>query len=269
MTAEEIRALARHSPDLGLGVAGGYRGLVPIDVDTDDPAIVRTIVRALPSASVVKAGRKGYTSFYRAAGDVPPARKYRLVSGGPPIVEILTTGQTVIPPTVHPDTGAPYSWKTPATLYSRPVGNLVRITADDLDRLAAAVRSLRPPAPRQEPTHRAGHAHPPLPVDRAVRDYVSAMVRREAAQLAATPEGGRHNGLMAAACRLGAIIHHGAVARATVEAALVEAAKMNGLWAHEGDRIVRLTIAAGIKRAENDPLPNRGPLRYWGRSDGR
>src|SRR5262245_20918821 len=33
---------------LWLGVAGGYGGLVPIDVDTDDPAIVDAVASVLP-----------------------------------------------------------------------------------------------------------------------------------------------------------------------------------------------------------------------------
>src|SRR6516225_6054602 len=39
LTAEELAAIAAEHPNAGLGVVGGYGGLVPIDIDTEDPNI--------------------------------------------------------------------------------------------------------------------------------------------------------------------------------------------------------------------------------------
>ena len=57
LTPHEIEALCRKHP--GLGVAGGFEGLVPIDIDVDEPKIVRAILDALPPILVAKQGQKG------------------------------------------------------------------------------------------------------------------------------------------------------------------------------------------------------------------
>jgi hypothetical protein len=44
-----LRWWHRLHPDYGLAVVGGYNGLVPVDVDTDDPQIKAAVLRALPS----------------------------------------------------------------------------------------------------------------------------------------------------------------------------------------------------------------------------
>src|SRR5262249_53456748 len=61
MTVAEIEALVHKYPGLGLGVAGGYNGLVPVDVDTDDKTIRAAIRSALPEPLVVKRGAVGAT----------------------------------------------------------------------------------------------------------------------------------------------------------------------------------------------------------------
>ena len=58
LTPAEIEELCRNYPGLGLEVAGGFGGLVPIDVDTDDRDIVRAIRGALPPVEVAKRGQK-------------------------------------------------------------------------------------------------------------------------------------------------------------------------------------------------------------------
>ena len=54
-------------PDAGVCIALGFNDVVAVDIDSDDPAVVGAIEAALGDLSwVQKAGRKGYTSFYRA-----------------------------------------------------------------------------------------------------------------------------------------------------------------------------------------------------------
>src|SRR5262252_8785727 len=64
-TDDEISDIARKYPTAGLGLVGGYRGLVPIDIDTDDPDIKAAIDTVLPKCLVAKRGRRGITVFYR------------------------------------------------------------------------------------------------------------------------------------------------------------------------------------------------------------
>src|SRR5262249_13518820 len=138
----------------GLAVLGGYNGLVPIDVDTDDARVLRAVSFALPKASVIRRGSKGLMRFYRvpaaAIADVP--RKI-LVMGKPdadgkrrPVVEVKDKGVAVIPPTLHRKTRTPYRWLTQRTLFNPFAEQLPVITPFHLEALA---RVLEPwcPAP--------------------------------------------------------------------------------------------------------------------------
>ena len=115
LTDEEIDEIVKRHPYAGLGVAGGYRGLVPIDIDTEEPDIQAAIDNVLPEYLVGKRGRRGATVFYRDPKGIIKPRKFKKADGSM-IMEILTTGQAVIPPTVHPETRRPYQWLTDHTL---------------------------------------------------------------------------------------------------------------------------------------------------------
>ena len=101
---------AKSSIAYDVGVALGFNGLLAIDVDTDAAMHIRAIISALPPIRAAKRGRRGFTAFFRdPTGKVPTARFK--------IVEILARGtQTVLPPSVHPDTGQPYIWLDPEAL---------------------------------------------------------------------------------------------------------------------------------------------------------
>jgi hypothetical protein len=96
--------------DSGLGVVGGKasHGMVAIDIDTDDIAIKTAIVKVLPATPVKKVGAKGETAFYYGP-DISVSRSWNI--NGKRVCDLIADGrQTVLPPTVHPDTGAPYRW---------------------------------------------------------------------------------------------------------------------------------------------------------------
>jgi len=106
--------------EAGIGVLGGpaSQGLIGIDIDTEVPEIVAALLAVLPTTPVKKAGSKGETRFYHAPGIA--SRSWSI--NGKRVIEIIGPGrQTVLPPTLHPDTQAPYRWLTPDTLeYLRP-----------------------------------------------------------------------------------------------------------------------------------------------------
>jgi hypothetical protein len=106
-----------------------------VDFDTDDPDILSDLESALPPSPVRKKGRRGYSAFYL----VPVGTKgFRTA-----IVELLTdTRQTVIPPSIHPDTGLPYGWMGEKTLLNTPAHELPVLTEDDLERFAEQVEAL-------------------------------------------------------------------------------------------------------------------------------
>ena len=59
LTHSEIVDLVRQQPRLGLGVAGGFNCLVPIDIDTNDKEITEAIFSTIPEPLVAKKGQDG------------------------------------------------------------------------------------------------------------------------------------------------------------------------------------------------------------------
>jgi hypothetical protein len=134
---------------LALGSASAPPGkiLVAVDIDTDVPAEVVAIRSALPGSPVAKRGAKGETQFYLANPCVEntafnDADKRRML-------DLLAHGrQTVMPPSIHPDTRQPYRWVTPDALDHFPVADLPVLPDDVVERLAKA---LEPFGYRQPP----------------------------------------------------------------------------------------------------------------------
>lgn len=117
----------RNYPDanigLILGAKVGQHQLIAVDVDADDYDTLRELLACLPVSPMAKRGKKGETRFYLAPFDI----KTRAFNGGDGrrVVDLLTgqdTRQTVVPPSIHPDTGEPYVWlHGPVELEDLPV----------------------------------------------------------------------------------------------------------------------------------------------------
>ena len=124
-------------PDGNVGIVTGTKATAThmvacVDYDTDDPDILADLESSLPSSPVRKRGRRGYSAFYL----VPLRTKgFRTT-----IVELLTdTRQTVIPPSIHPDTGQPYVWMGDKTLLNTPAHELPVLSEEDLERFIEQV----------------------------------------------------------------------------------------------------------------------------------
>jgi hypothetical protein len=124
---------------------------VGIDIDTTDPKIHTAILEAIPPSPVRKQGAKGETLFYRASEPLP-SKTWKIA--GETIVELLSTGrQTVLPPTIHPDTNQPYRWLTADTMESVPPAELPELTAAVIERLTEVLRPFGYQAePEREPS---------------------------------------------------------------------------------------------------------------------
>ena len=120
-----------------MGIAlGGTHGLVAVDIDSDDAAVIAAVKATCPSP-VRKRGRKGYTAFFRAGPMVKP-RSFKFGNGDG--VDLLAHGkQTVLPPTIHPDTDKPYAWLSVDTLEHVSPGHLPELPDDIADQLADAL----------------------------------------------------------------------------------------------------------------------------------
>jgi len=149
---------------VALGPVSG--GLVAVDFDYEPaPGVFEKIKAILPNCEIGKRGAKGFTLFYRSS-DIVTKTKWSNPADGQVIVEVLTRGQyTVIPPSVHPDTGKPYVWlDSEKTLVSVPLADLPTLTKDDLAKIDALMVELGYAA-AEKPAPVAEHV---APVDRGV-----------------------------------------------------------------------------------------------------
>lgn len=125
-TAIEIPIWERW-PDAGVCIAIDRR-LKVIDIDTDDAVMKAAVLAALPDSPVKKRGQKGFSAFYQGSGAIV-STPFSIVLHGIDkpirIVDLLAHGrQTVVPPTIHKDTGQPYSWLTTDTLVDTAIHQL-------------------------------------------------------------------------------------------------------------------------------------------------
>ncbi len=126
--------------DAGVCVVTGpaSKHLIGVDIDTDEPAIVDAIHAVLPPTTARKSGAKGETLFFRAPA-IKESRSFNIA--GKRVVDLIGPGrQTVLPPTIHPDTGAPYRWTGPDALEDLTPAELPEVGADLAERIAEALK---------------------------------------------------------------------------------------------------------------------------------
>ena len=121
----------------GVGVVGGVGGMVAIDIDTENVAIRAAFDTLLPPTSVRKIGKRGETLFYYAP-HVTKSKSWRI--DGITIADLIGPGrQTVLPPTIHPDTAAPYRWSGTESLDAVKPNELPALPVDIVDQITAAL----------------------------------------------------------------------------------------------------------------------------------
>lgn len=125
---------------LALGASSAPRGkiLVAVDIDTDVPEEAAAIRSVLPGSPVAKRGAKGETQFYLAN----PCVENRAFNDGNKrrMLDLLAHGrQTVMPPTIHPDTGNAYVWITPDTFDDVAIADLPMLPDDIVEQLGKAL----------------------------------------------------------------------------------------------------------------------------------
>jgi hypothetical protein len=135
-------------PGANIGVRLG-KGLVALDYDHDEAALI--ISAAFPDTPVNKAGQRGWTGLYRVDADVPSEDFFN--DDGELVLQILGEGkQTVIPPSIHPDTEQPYRWTNGHSLYDTAIESLPLLPADYRERiLKLGFKTTRPSKERPKP----------------------------------------------------------------------------------------------------------------------
>ena len=264
LTAAECERFARSPIPYNVGVALGYRGLVICDRDTDDPGVIEALrpvflaIYGRGGVPVAKFGSKGLTTFFRWI-DAEPFRNRSYVSAllGT-FLELSGAGRsTTIPPSIHPKTEKPYSYRTARTLLDTRVDELPTLNAGDVAAIEAALAPFLPPAKPPcmirptitasdlDDTERHRHAR-----------YALAILEGEAAALAAMGENtGRNRAAFNLACRVGRYVHHGIIEHQHVVDPIVTACTANGL-VREGRGALLKTINSGLLKAANDALPD-------------
>lgn len=105
--------------DANIGLClGSASNLVAIDLDDDVDDLHSAIMKLLPPSPLAKKGKKGSTLFYRHSGE--KSRGYSI--RGVRVMDVLAHGkQTVLPPSIHPETKEPYVWLRGSLLTTLPV----------------------------------------------------------------------------------------------------------------------------------------------------
>jgi hypothetical protein len=171
-TKFQLQLWTRNFPDANVSVVlgtkvGEYR-VIALDLDAEDPDQLEELQRQIPPSPMVKKGRKGETRFYLAPAEIK-SRPYddhtKPAGKGRRLVDLLTgseTRQTVVPPSVHPETGAAYRWLRGPV----PAAELPVFTADHLEKLEDTLQALG-----WDPDHRPAHrASEPVRPAREISD---------------------------------------------------------------------------------------------------
>jgi hypothetical protein len=122
----------------GVGVACGL-GLICVDIDFE-PAM-NVLLQMLPPSNVQKKGKKGISLFYRGNKDAIRPRNFRTPEKVG-LVDLLAEGkQTVLPPSIHPDTGEPYYWWTDDTLLDVRLDQLTELPDNIAERIGEVLKA--------------------------------------------------------------------------------------------------------------------------------
>ena len=212
-------------PDANVGIAlGPSSGIIAIDVDTDDPKILGVIEPIIPKSLVRKRGARGYTVFFRLAhGQKIVTRKFSVHKKT--VLEILSKGrQTVIPPSIHPETCKPYFWVSTQGLEdTRPyeLGEVPDNLADSLEAALVKFEAENPtsetePKKTKKPvngslrTHNsqatAEIQHPDGTVGEHAISYLESALEEECEAVATAGNGCQENTLNEAALKLGGLV---------------------------------------------------------------
>src|SRR5258708_462847 len=123
--------------EAGLGVLGGYSGLIAVDIDTELRALRKAIMSVLPPSPIGKKGQKGETLFYYGP-DIKASKSWDIDKRR--AVDLIGPGrQTLLPPTIHPDTGQPYRWCGLEALDDLEPEDLPELPADIAERIDAVL----------------------------------------------------------------------------------------------------------------------------------
>lgn len=112
-TEEDQRQWVVTFPNGNVGMPlGPCSGVIALDIDTADPAVIEMIEEIIPNRSGYKRiGQKGYVTLFKYRGE----KTFQIKDENKQVIcELLSNGrQMVLPPSVHPKTKLPYQETMP------------------------------------------------------------------------------------------------------------------------------------------------------------
>lgn len=139
-TEQSLRRDFARPSNIGVRLGDIHRDgtcLVAVDVDLDDPQLIRCVEKAIGQKVPIKRGKKGATYFFRLDREMRTFRVSLKRNGkSKPAIDVLARGaQTVLPPSIHPDTEQPYKWLSAMTLENTPYNELPVMSPAVLDEI--------------------------------------------------------------------------------------------------------------------------------------
>ncbi len=127
----------------GIGLVMGTElmpGKYLVAVDVDDDRLLSAIKVWAGGTLCAKRGKKGLTIF-ALADHKPASRQFKLADGAVGIDFLGQKRQTVLPPTIHPDTNEPYTWQGKALLDALAEGSLPVMSKGQVEFLERMVKA--------------------------------------------------------------------------------------------------------------------------------
>ena len=268
-TPEKIQDWGDYRPAPNVALACGYSGLVAIDVDVSDIAIITAVLDALPHCRIARFGSKGFALLCRYVGAEKRCwfKNIYAPKDGKGHKQVLVeihgdTHNIVAPPSLHRKTGRAYLWINPASgealadQNAPALDKLPTIDDEDIARLRKAM----------EPWAELPVAHAPRPKsngfvntggDSRLEKWARAGLSNQFVKLSGLVEG-RPTELFRGVCSLGWAVHHGFIPEQEFINTFMDACANNGLLIRDGERAIEASIRSGLHCAENDPLPELG-----------
>lgn len=112
--------------------------LIGIDIDVEEAELIRCVERAIGEKVPCKQGKKGFTFIFRINEQVKTHKINWVRNGAKPVaaIDVLCRGaQTVIPPSIHPDTKLPYRWVSGTPLWEIDYRSLPVFSLSVLDEI--------------------------------------------------------------------------------------------------------------------------------------
>lgn len=258
-TTALLEAWAREYPNANTGML--TRDFPTIDID--EPALWSVIYDLLPFTPTAKRGARGFSLIYRN-DPRDPVRRTRTFTNRfskTMLLEVLADGrQTVLPPSIHPETGLRYEWRAmtewghmlPVPLGTAPLGVLSQATVDAIEARLVSLGYLKARVERG-----ATRAERVLPEERRRYEaYVAPKIAERMEAVRGAQAGGRQAALNGAVYALAPWVREGFIDEQQFEDDLREACVVNGYIREDGDRAFQRQYEKALDEGWNTDLPD-------------